>query len=252
MERLTIEDEIRISLRKGDFVVYYQPIVALLDRSTVGYEALVRWQHPGRGLLAPAEFLPIAEESRLILGIDRYVLDQVCAVLASDPNGATTISVNVSAVDLAHESWAETFRSALRTHGVDPSRLIVEVTETAVLSLRPSTTGSLDAVRDLGVGLHVDDFGTGFSSISLLRDLPVTGLKLDASFVAGLGDGNRGADALAADLAGLVAHLGLTGVAEGVETETQARTLLSQGWLHGQGYLFGRPAPWPGQAGRAQ
>ncbi|MEA9999725.1 EAL domain-containing protein [Cryobacterium sp. RTS3] len=247
MDRLTIEDEIRISLTKGDFVVYYQPIVALLDRSTVGYEALVRWQHPVRGLLAPADFLPIAEESRLILGIDRFVLDQVCSVLAADPHGTTTISVNVSAVDLAHESWAETFTSTLRNHGVDPSRLIVEVTETAVLSLRPSTTGSLDAVRDLGVGLHVDDFGTGFSSISLLRDLPVTGLKLDASFVAGLGDDNRGVDALAAGIAGLVAHLDLTGVAEGIETETQAQTLLSQGWLHGQGYLFGKPAPWPGQ-----
>ncbi|WEO76355.1 EAL domain-containing protein [Cryobacterium sp. SO2] len=252
MTRLTIEDEIRTSLLAGDFVVHYQPIVALADRSVVGYEALVRWKHPHRGLLAPAEFLAVAEESGLVVGIGRAVLDQVCAVLAAHPDAAGTISVNVSAVELAHEEWAERFLATVHRHGVDPSRLVVEVTETAVLSLRSHTVGSVTALRDRGVGLHVDDFGTGFSSISVLRDLPVTGLKLDASFVAGLGsapgedapvDGHG--DGLAAGLAGLVAHLGLTGVAEGIETDAQAETLRRQGWQHGQGYLFGRPAPWP-------
>lgn len=245
MTRLTIEDEIRTSIDAGDFVVHYQPVVALADGRVVGHEALARWQHPARGLLAPGAFLAIAEESGLIVGIGRAVLDQACTVIAANPAGAGTISVNVSAVELARDDWAGTFIATMARHGVDPCRIIVEVTETAVLSLGALTVGGLAAVRALGVGLHVDDFGTGFSSISLLRDLPVTGLKLDASFVADLGDGGRGADALAAGLAGLVAHLGLTGVAEGIETGEQAALLREQGWQHGQGYLFGRPAPWP-------
>jgi len=280
MTRLTIEDEIRTSLLAGDFVVHYQPVVDLADGRVVGHEALVRWQHPRRGLLGPAEFLGIAEESGLIVGIGRSVLDQVCSVLAAHPDGAGTVSVNVSAVELAHDEWADRFLARVSRLGVDPHRLIIEVTETAVLSLRDHTVGSIAALRERGIGLHVDDFGTGFSSISLLRDLPVTGLKLDASFVAGLGGGvgggvgagsvagaagsgsgsgsgvsvsgvsvsssteSRGADALAAGLAGLVAHLGLTGVAEGIETREQAAVLREQGWQHGQGYLFGRPAPW--------
>ncbi|WP_166793214.1 sensor domain-containing protein [Cryobacterium lactosi] len=280
MTRLTIEDEIRMSLLAGDFVVHYQPLVALFDRTVVGHEALVRWQHPQRGLLSPQDFLAVAEESGLIVGIGRCVLDQVCAVLAAHPDAPGTISVNVSAVELAHDEWAEKFLGIVDIHGVDPSRLVVEVTETAVMSLRAHTAGSVAALRDRGIGLHVDDFGTGFSSIAVLRDLPVTGLKLDASFVADLaapgavgrlgsdgasGDGAaadggaggstadgahnagaRGSGALAAGLAGLVAHLGLTGVAEGIETEEQEATLRAQGWQHGQGYLFGRPAPWPG------
>lgn len=254
MNRLTLEDQIRSSLSSDDFVVHYQPIVALADRTVVGHEALVRWQHPQRGLISPAEFLPVAEESGLILGIGRAVLDQVCTVLAEHPDAPGTISVNVSAVELAHSDWAQLFTATLERHGVDPARLVVEVTETAVLALGTDTVANLTAVRVLGAGVHVDDFGTGFSSISLLRDLPVTGVKLDATFVAGLGAGDdrgngrrdedRGAHALAAGLSGLVTHLGLTGVAEGIETEAQAEVLRAQGWLHGQGYLLGRPAPW--------
>jgi len=246
MSRLTIEDEIRTALLTGDFVVHYQPIVALSDRSVVGHEALVRWNHPKRGLLPPAEFLPIAEESGLIVGIGAAVLDQVCAVLAGHPDAPGPVSVNVSAVELACEDWADRFLAALAQHAIAPARVIVEVTETAVLSLSAHTIASLIAIRDLGVGLHVDDFGTGFSSIALLRDLPVTGLKLDASFVAGLDGREDSTDTLATGLAALVTHLGLTGVAEGVETEVQAEALTRQGWQHGQGYLFGRPAPWPG------
>ncbi|WP_181397313.1 EAL domain-containing protein [Cryobacterium arcticum] len=245
MNRLTLEDEIRTSLLAGDFVAHYQPVVALADRTVVGHEALVRWQHPRRGLLSPAEFLPIAEDSGLVVGIGRAVLERVCTALAANPDAGGTISVNVSAVELGRDGWADGFIATVERHGVDPSRLVVEVTETAVLSLSPDTIRGLVAVRDLGVGLHVDDFGTGFSSIALLRDLPVSGLKLDASFVTGLDDGVRGAANLAGGLAGLVAHLGLTGVAEGIETEAQADALNRQGWLHGQGYLFGPPAPWP-------
>ncbi|WP_181397312.1 sensor domain-containing protein [Cryobacterium arcticum] len=249
MTRLILEEEIRTALLQGDFVVHYQPIVALADRSIVGYEALVRWQHPERGLLVPAEFLPIAEDSGLIVGIGSAVLDQVCAVLAEHPDAPGPISVNVSAVELACDDWSERFLATLRRYRVEPSRIIVEVTETAVLSLTTHTIASLRAVRDLGAGLHVDDFGTGFSSIALLRDLPVTGLKLDASFVSNLDAGVHDANTLASGLAALVTHLGLTGVAEGIETEVQAEALTRQGWQHGQGYLFGRPAAWASRTG---
>ncbi len=245
MTRLTVEDEIRTGLLHGEFVVHYQPIVALADRSVVGYEALVRWQHPQRDLLSPAAFMPTAEDSGLIVGIGASVLEQVCGMLARHPE-APPVSINVSAVELVCDDWAERFLATLTRHTVEPSRLIVEITETAVLSLGAHTVDSLIALRDLGAGLHVDDFGTGFSSIALLRDLPVTGLKLDASFVSGLDGSEDSADTLATGLAGLVTHLGLTGVAEGVETEIQAAALTRQGWQHGQGYLFGRPAPWPG------
>ena len=157
-----------------------------------------------------------------------------------------TVSVNVSAVDLARSTWFDDVLSALQRHRVDPGRLVLEITETTALELPDHTRWSLDRLRDLGVGLHVDDFGTGFSSISLLQDLPVTGLKLDRRFVQSLTPREESAaNALAAGLAGLAAGLGLVGVAEGVETQDQADALRAQGWSHGQGWLFGRPAPLP-------
>lgn len=245
LERLTTEGEIRRGLVADEFVVYYQPIVTLADRRIVGHEALVRWNHPTRGLLGPEHFLPTAEDSGLIIDIGHHVLEQVCALLASSADRLGAISVNFSPVQLAGAGWLDAFIDTLTRHDVDPRRIVVEVTETAVLSLLPGTDEDLAALRTLGVGLHVDDFGTGFSSISLLRDLPVTGIKLDASFVADLTGVDDAASALSAGLAGLVNGLHLTGVAEGVETEVQHRILATQGWSHAQGFLYGRPRPQP-------
>ena len=245
IERLTLEDELRRGLAQHEFVMHYQPIVRLRDCSVVGHEALVRWQHPHRGLLAPGDFLDVAEESGLIVGIGHQALDQVCALLASDRSLPGPVNVNFSGVELSARDWQAQFVETVLRHGVDPRRLVVEVTETAVLSLVDTTHSDLDALRRLGVGVEVDDFGTGFSSISLLRDLPVTGLKLDRSFVRDLTDGESAANALAAGVAGLAQGLHLVGVAEGIETEAQHRTLLEQGWTQGQGYLFGRPEAVP-------
>lgn len=246
MTRLTLESELREGLTRGEFVAYYQPLVDLArDFEVVGYEALVRWQHPIRGLLAPGAFLDVAEDSGLIVGIGHQMLDQVCALLAARPDLPGPISVNVSAVQLRSRDWIEDFTGVLRAHDIDPRRLVVEVTETAVLSAVEDANKDLAILRDMGVGVHVDDFGTGFSSISLLRDLPVTGLKLDRSFVNDLTDADSPANALAAGLAGLVSGLNLVGIAEGVETEDQAATLVAQGWHLGQGYLFGKPGPMP-------
>ncbi len=243
--RLTIEEQIRRGLGAAEFVVHYQPIVTPADRRVAGHEALVRWQHPTRGLLTPITFLPTAEDSGLIAGIGQQVLDQVCALLASRPELPGPISVNFSPVQLARAGWLEAFTDTIDRHAVDPRRLVVELTETAVMSLLAGTRADLTALRDLGVGIHVDDFGTGFSSISLLRDLPVTGLKLDATFVADLGEDDDAASALSTGLAGLVNGLHLQGIAEGVETEAQHRLLLRHGWSHAQGYLYARPAPEP-------
>ncbi|MEO8556180.1 MAG: EAL domain-containing protein, partial [Actinomycetota bacterium] len=243
--RLTIEDEIRQGLDAAEFVVHYQPIVTLADRRVAGHEALVRWQHPTRGLLSPIDFLPTAEDSGLIVGIGQHVLDQVCALLATSPDLPGPISVNFSPVQLARADWLVAFTDTLARHGVDPRRIVVELTETAVMSLLAGTRADLAALRDLGVGIHVDDFGTGFSSISLLRDLPVTGLKLDASFVADLSEDDDAANALSTGLAGLVNGLHLVGIAEGVESEFQHRVLIRQGWSQAQGYLYARPSPQP-------
>jgi diguanylate cyclase (GGDEF)-like protein/PAS domain S-box-containing protein len=243
--RLIVEDELREAITASQFVVYYQPIVALADAHVVGHEALVRWAHPTRGLLSPGEFLDVAEGTGLITAIGAQVLDQACAMLAERPDLPGPISVNVSVVQLAAPGWLDSVRDTLAAHRVDPARIVVEVTETAVLSLVDSARVALESLRGLGVGIHVDDFGTGYSSISVLRDLPVTGVKLDLRFVHDLTAGESQANALAQGVSGLVNGMHLTGIAEGIETELQADILRAQGWQCGQGYYFGRPAALP-------
>jgi len=243
--RLTVEDQLRDAITRSEFVVYYQPIVALADAHVVGHEALVRWAHPTRGLLRPGDFIEVAEDCGLITAIGSEVLDRVCALLASRVDLPGPISVNVSAVQLGELDWLGTVTDTLAAHRVDPSRLVIEVTETAALDLADFTLKALTNLSGLGVGIHLDDFGTGYSSISVLRDLPVTGVKLDLRFVHDLTSGKSQANALAHGLSGLVNGMHLTGIAEGIETEMQARILRTQGWECGQGYYFGRPAAMP-------
>ncbi|NMM22665.1 MAG: EAL domain-containing protein [Phycicoccus sp.] len=245
LARFTVEDQLRDAIALGEFVVYYQPIVTLADAHVVGHEALVRWNHPTRGLLSPAEFLDVAEETGLIIGLGAAVLDQVCAMLAARPELPGPISVNVSAVQLAAPGWLRNVRDTLVRHRVDPARVVIEVTETAVLSLVDSAHVALASLRRLGIGIHLDDFGTGYSSMSVLRDLPVTGVKLDLRFVHDLTTWDSQANALAGGLNGLVKGMGLTGIAEGIETQMQADILRAQGWECGQGYYFGKPAATP-------
>jgi len=245
LARLTLEDQLREAITASQFVVYYQPIVALADAHVVGHEALVRWAHPTRGLLSPGEFLDVAETTGLITAIGAQVLDQVCALLAKHPDLPGPISVNVSAIQLARPDWLTSVRETLATHRVDPTRIVIEVTETAVLSLVDSARTALTSLRALGIGIHLDDFGTGYSSISVLRDLPVTGVKLDLSFVHDLTESDSQANALAEGVSGLVKGMHLTGIAEGIETPMQANILRDQGWEHGQGYYFGKPTTTP-------
>jgi diguanylate cyclase (GGDEF)-like protein/PAS domain S-box-containing protein len=241
--RLTTEDELRRGVEGHEFVMHYQPIVSLTTGAIVGHEALIRWNHPQRGLLDPSEFLAVAEDSGLIVEIGHQALSQVCEMLSSRPEVLGPISVNASPVQIARAGWRDAFLETVASHGVDLRRLVIEVTETAVLSVLDAAGRDLTVLRDLGVGIHVDDFGTGYSSISLLRDLPVTGLKLDGSFTGHLTDADDTALVLSAGIARLAEGLHLTSIAEGIETLEQARILRAQGWSNGQGYLYSRPKP---------
>lgn len=237
--RFTVEEELRVALAE-QIEVHYQPIVRLSDRSVHAHEALVRWRHPERGLLAPGDFLDVAETSGLMPALHRRIIEIVVADLAR--GAIDTVSVNVSGSVLAVPTWADDLVGALEGAGVQPSRVAVEVTETAVLPALGSLGPGLRRLREASIGLHLDDFGTGYSSIALLRDLPVTVLKLDASFVRDLTASER-AHSLAAGLGGLVERLGLAGIAEGIEDAPVVPILQALGWQYGQGYLFGRPAP---------
>ena len=243
--RLTIEDELREAITHHQFIAYYQPIVALTDAHVVGHEALVRWVHPSRGLLSPSDFLDVAEDTGLIIAIGAQVLNQVCAMLSEHPDLPGPISINISAVQLSAPDWLASVQETLAAYGVAPERIVVEVTETAVLGLGGSARAALASLRERGVAIHLDDFGTGYSSISVLRDLPATGVKLDLRFVFELTAGDSQANALAQGVNGLVKGMHLVGIAEGIETQMQADVLRAQGWECGQGYFFGRPAPGP-------
>ena len=177
--------------------------MALADTRVVGHEALVRWTQPTRGLLSPGDFIEIAEDSGLITAIGAQVMDQVCALLAQRPDLTGPINVNVSPVQLAAPEWLETVKDTLRSHRVDPSRLVIEVTETVALNLADFGLRALTHLSRLGVGIHPDDFVTAYSSISVLRDLPVTGAKLDLRFVPALTTAKSQAQPLAPAPVGL-------------------------------------------------
>lgn len=240
--RVDVEDGIRIGLRSGQFVPWYQPVVNLADGEVVGYEALVRWVRPCGSVVSPADFLPVAERTSLMSDLDRAVLQQSVALLKKLPAPAH-VAVNVSANTLAREDYAHWVREALSHIGADPTRLHVEVTETALLSVTNRVDAMMRDLADFGIGWYVDDFGTGYSSIAHLRELPISGLKLDLSFAAGIGSGDRPSEHIAAALAGLAVALDLDTVAEGVETPEVSAILNAQGWKHAQGWLFGHPAP---------
>ena len=225
--------------------LHYQPILDFATNEIAGVEALVRWERPGVGLLTPVAFIDAAERTGQIVPLGNWVVRTACnnaLRLGSHSGGPRTMSINVSANQLTDPGLIATLREAMLEGKCAPLTIILEVTESILLHDLRTVATSLKAID---VGLDVDDFGTGFSSISLLRDLPVTGLKLDASFVSDLSADDDTASALSTGLAGLVNALHLTGIAEGVETEDQHRVLLRQGWSRSQGNLYARPAPAP-------
>ena len=243
IRRLVLEGELRDAIDRQEFTSHYMPVHRLADGSRAGFEALIRWHHPTEGLLLPAAFLAVAEESGLIVPIGAQALRAVCRDIVTNPRITDKFAVNISAVQLREPGWLESFLTILHEEQVPPSRLVIELTETAVMSTRHDLARDLERLGDLGVGIHVDDFGTGYSSISLLRDLPISGLKLDGSFVAMLNDETASGYALTEGLARLAHSIGLQGIAEGVETPVQAAYLRAMGWSHAQGWLYGKAAP---------
>lgn len=223
----------------------YQPIVDLATGGLRGVEALVRWEHPDRGTIPPGQFIEIAEENGSILPIGRWVLRQACEQTGRWQRDGRTptemfLSVNVSAREVQQPGFVEGVRDTLREAGLEPERLVLEITETALLRATPSTTATLGALRRLGVRIVIDDFGTGYFSLSHLRQFPVDALKIAREFVQG-GDSASRSSALAGAIVALGRSLGIETVAEGIETAGQAERMRDLGCTYGQGHYFGFP-----------
>lgn len=241
VDQLAMLEELRHGIDQGQLRLEYQPVVRLADDEVVAREALVRWEHPVRGLLCPADFLAAAEQSRLITTLGEWCLWRACADAAGWSDGAV-LHVNVSARHLAAVGFPQLVRTVLAETGLAPRRLCLEITESLVLTASPSTLSSTRELTGLGVRLVLDDFGTGSSSITALYRLPVRAFKIDRSFVADLpADGT--AASLVDGLIRLGAGMGLDVIAEGVETVEQAQWLAAHGCPHAQGYYYGRPQP---------
>jgi len=241
MRSLDLEADLRRAIKRRDFLPHYQPIVRLEDGVVVGYEALLRWRHERRGLLGPDAFIVRGQETGLIEQVDWLLYEQVVQALAC--GGTGYVSVNVSPRHFHSPDFADRLLGLLAAADADPRRLRVEITEVALLDDAPRTLRILSTLRENGVLAQLDDFGTGFSALSYLHRFPISGLKIDRSFVAGLdAEGRRGESlALVRAILAMAGTLGIDTVGEGVETAAQRDTLRQLGCHSGQGYLFGRP-----------
>jgi diguanylate cyclase (GGDEF)-like protein len=243
-ERLEVENELRQALQRGDLSLYYQPQVHIGDGGIYGLEALLRWSHATWGMVSPARFIPVAEDSGLIDAIGAWVLDEACRQMNEwQETGVPVprIAINLSARQFRHEDVPTLVADALWKHGVEPTRLTLEITESLMMH-DESTLAALTALDEMGVTLAVDDFGTGYSSLGYLKRFPVSELKLDQTFVRDLGEDEEDC-ALASAVVRIVQSLRLTVVAEGVETAEQLSFLRDEGCHVAQGYYFARPMP---------
>ena len=240
VDQLTVEAELRLALKRDEIEPWFQPIVRLDDGGVVGHEALMRWHHPVRGVLAPADFLQIAEDTGLIEAMDWRLFKRAFTV-AADQGGEAYLSINVAPRHLQRSDFANRLLNLLERTGLDPHRLRIEVTEGSLLENPDRVRGVLQRLLERGVGVALDDFGTGYSSLSYLHSFPLRILKIDRTFLADLNRQGNSAAVIQAVLT-LARALGMDVVAEGVEVEEQRAALLAMGCGFGQGYLFGRPA----------
>jgi diguanylate cyclase (GGDEF)-like protein len=246
-QQLTMETDLRQALAQQQFVVYYQPIVDLRSGRIMGLEALVRWQHPVLGLLSPGQFIPLAEETGLIVPLGWWVLDTACAQLAQwrrqrSSLGHLTVSVNVSASQLREPHWLDRVNQALGQTGLQGSSLILEITETLLLQNMNLTASLMQQLQHGAVGISIDDFGTGYSSFSYLHQLPITSFKIDRLFITDLTTQQKNQD-IVKTLLVLARQMGVSVTAEGIETQAQVDLLRLIGCNLGQGYWFDRPLP---------
>lgn len=247
LRRIELESEIRRALRDDEFALHYQPQVDLISGRIVGVEALLRWEHPTLGAIPPAEFVPIAEDTGLILPLGRWVLREALDQLRAwsedrKCRGLGTVTINISPVQLGDPNFVEDVRCALRDSDVEPSAVCLELTESSLMQGPSRTIDVLTELQSLGVYLGVDDFGTGHSSLARLRDLPVEIVKIDRSFVDGLGRDTHDS-AIVASIMSLAFAMGLHAIAEGVEQPAQAKALTRLGCTTAQGFLFSRAQP---------
>ncbi|MFZ0407167.1 MAG: bifunctional diguanylate cyclase/phosphodiesterase [Cyanobium sp.] len=242
--RAAIETDLRRGVRRGEILPFLQPIISLPDRRLIGFEALARWQHPLRGLLAPSEFIDVAEDTGLIVEIDTQILRQACAIIGGwrqdYPDQLLRLSVNVSGRTFVDPSLPDQVARALESSGLEANNLYLEITETMLVEDIDWTTQVVEHLKQLGIQLAIDDFGTGYSSLLYLKRFPVGILKIDRSFIDGLGV-DREDEVIVKAVVGVARALDIDLVAEGVETERQLEMLIDLGCDFVQGYLFGRP-----------
>ncbi len=257
-DRLTLEMDLRDALGARQFFLLYQPIFDLEAEGMTGIEALIRWRHPTRGILSPDSFIPIAEETGLIVEIGRWVLGEACrqAAIWHSEGRCFGVSVNVSARQFEHDTLVDDVRDALHASGLDPGSLTLEITETVLMRDSEGAAQRLRALKTLGVAIAIDDFGTGYSSLAYLRKFPVDALKIDRSFISGAAASHESSNALIHTLIQLGKALGIKTLGEGIEDHAQLHRLQREQCDLGQGFLFARPLepaaidellrhPWP-------
>jgi diguanylate cyclase (GGDEF)-like protein len=248
LKRLRTEMDLRHAVERGEFQLYYQPLVSLSTGRITELEALLRWHHPERGLVPPLDFIPLAEETGLIIPIGSWVLKEACRQMRewqrefphTVGNDPLALSVNLSVKQLAQRGFVQHVAETIRASGLDPRSLKLEITESFVIDDPTGTRGMLEELRALGVKIYLDDFGTGYSSLAYLHTLPLDAIKIDRSFVTGMDAGPTQLQ-LVQTVRALAHNIGVVAVAEGVETEAQLKTLRALGCESAQGYLFSRP-----------
>jgi EAL domain-containing protein (putative c-di-GMP-specific phosphodiesterase class I) len=244
-EKISIESGLRKALKNDELEIYYQPQINVKTRQIVGVEALLRWNHPNLGLVAPGYFIDHAEESSLIEQLSEWVLNRVAIDLFSNKDfleSAIKVSINLSATDIKQKEFPENFISLTENLGIKPDRLEIEITENTFMSDIQSCTQKLQVLSNKGISIAIDDFGTGYSSLNYLRELPVHTVKIDYSFVSEIEHSKKGA-ALVAAIVGMADGLGINIIAEGVENIIQSNYLESLDCHVMQGFLFSKPVP---------
>ena len=239
--RRLMEQDLRKALPAGEFELHYQPVVNLASKQISGFEALIRWNHPTRGLISPASFIPLAEEISFIVPMGEWVIKQACATAAQWPDHLH-IAVNISAVQFRNPGLMQVITSALAASGLNPARLEIEITETVLLHNKEATLAVLHQLRALGIRIAMDDFGTGYSSLTYLQSFPFDKIKIDRSFVKNITE-NSGSLNIVRAVAALANGMGMTATAEGVETTEQLDRIASEGCTEMQGFLFSKPLP---------